>query len=303
MLYLLIVSFIWAFSFGLIKGQLTGLDSNFVSFARLFISALVFLPFLRLRGVKVRLAGQLALTGTLQYGLMYLAYIYAYQFLQAYEVALFTIFTPIYVTLVNDFFRRHLNGFHLFMALVTVAGTGIIVYQNLNRPDFWFGFFILQISNLCFAFGQIYYKEVMRKHTQLKDYQIFGLLYLGAVVLTAFPAALTTDWPNLTLTAAHIRTLLYLGVVASGIGFFLWNYGARRVNGGTLAVFNNLKVPLAVAVSILIFGEQANVPRLLGGGGLILAALFANEAWHRRTVAVTEPAGGPAAHPANSSDS
>ncbi len=293
MLYLLIVSFIWAFSFGLIKGQLTGLDSNLVSFARLLISALVFLPFLRFPGVGMRLAAQLAVTGALQYGLMYLSYIYAYQFLQAYEVALFTIFTPIYVTLLNDLFRRHLNGFHLFVALITVAGTGIIVYQSLNRPDFWFGFFILQISNLCFAFGQIYYKEVMRPHTQLKDYQVFGLLYLGAVVLTAFPAALTTDWSNLTLTAVHIRTLLYLGVVASGMGFFLWNYGARRVNGGTLAVFNNLKVPLAVAVSLFIFGEQANMPRLLSGGAIILAALCANEIWHRRV---------PAAPPVDSSE-
>jgi len=43
MLWLLIVSFIWAFSFGLIKTQLTGLDSALVSFIRLLISFFVFL--------------------------------------------------------------------------------------------------------------------------------------------------------------------------------------------------------------------------------------------------------------------
>ena len=36
---------------------------------------------------------------------------------------------------------------------------------------------------------------------------------------------------------------------------------------------NDLKIPLAVVVSLLIFGEKANMPRLLVGGGLLLAAL------------------------------
>ncbi|HBA92554.1 MAG TPA: EamA family transporter, partial [Anaerolineaceae bacterium] len=90
MIYLLVVSLIWAFSFGLIKGQLTGLDANFVAAARLVISLAVFLPFLRLRNVPGRLRLRLILTGAVQYGLMYIAYTYAFQYLQAYEVALFT---------------------------------------------------------------------------------------------------------------------------------------------------------------------------------------------------------------------
>ena len=44
---LFIVSLIWAFSFGLIKDRLAGLDANFVAAARLLISLLIFLPFLR----------------------------------------------------------------------------------------------------------------------------------------------------------------------------------------------------------------------------------------------------------------
>lgn len=91
MLYLLIVSLIWAFSFGLIKGNLTGLDSNFVSFARLLISFIVFLPFLRLKLVNKNLSLKLILTGALQYGLMYISYIYSYQYLKAFEVALLSL--------------------------------------------------------------------------------------------------------------------------------------------------------------------------------------------------------------------
>ena len=42
MLQLIFVSFLWAFSFGLIKSQLTGLDSNLVAALRLWISFLIF---------------------------------------------------------------------------------------------------------------------------------------------------------------------------------------------------------------------------------------------------------------------
>ncbi|MDX9865812.1 MAG: hypothetical protein RBT34_13495, partial [Anaerolineaceae bacterium] len=46
MIYLLVVSLVWAFSFGLIKGNLVGLDAVFVAGMRLLISLLVFLPML-----------------------------------------------------------------------------------------------------------------------------------------------------------------------------------------------------------------------------------------------------------------
>jgi len=65
---------------------------------------------------------------------------------------------------------------------------------------------------------------------------------------------------------------VYLGVLASGAAFFLWNLGAVRVSTGTLAVMNNAKLPLGVAVSLLVFGEKTDLARLLFGGGLILAA-------------------------------
>jgi drug/metabolite transporter (DMT)-like permease len=65
-------------------------------------------------------------------------------------------------------------------------------------------------------------------------------------------------------------------VLASGIGFFMWNTGATRVQAGVLAVFNNVKVPLAVLVSLLFFGERTDGLRLFGGGTIIALALWLN---------------------------
>ncbi len=96
MIYLVLVSIVWAFSFGLIKGQLTGISPEVVASIRLILCVLSFLPFLWLaRSYQPNF--KLIALGALQFGVMYLAYIQSYQYLPGYLVAVFTIFTPFYV--------------------------------------------------------------------------------------------------------------------------------------------------------------------------------------------------------------
>lgn len=274
MIYLFLVSLLWAFSFGLIKGGLSDLPSSSVAFLRLLIAFAVFAPFLRIRTLRPGSAARLLLTGAVQYGLMYVAYIHAFQYLKAYEVALFTVFTPIYVSLINDLFERRLNLKALAAVILAVTGGMIIKYQQLDSPELWHGFALMQAANLCFAFGQIFYRRTMLP-IQLPDLQVFALLYLGAA-LTAALATIGSDWTSFDLTLKQSGILLYLGVIASGLGFFLWNLGARRVSAGALAIFNNLKIPLGILVSVLLFKESTHWPRLLIGGGLMAAALLVN---------------------------
>lgn len=203
-------------------------------------------------------------------------------------MALFTIFTPIFVTLINDAFTRRFSLLHLAVALLTVAGTWIIEGEAIQTSSVIIGFLLVQVSNLCYAFGQIYYRRLMGQHPELKDREVFGYLYIGALVVTTFATLLFTPFSSLTLTSKQLLTLLYLGAVASGLSFFLWNIGARKVNAGTLAVFNNLKIPLAVAVSLLVFGESTNIPRLLIGGVVIVGALVLNEVLTHRKLSQPE---------------
>jgi carboxylate/amino acid/amine transporter len=282
MIFLLVVSLLWAFSFGLIKGNLTGVDSNFVSFARILTAFLVFLPFIRFRKLKPKFVLKLTLTGLVQFGLMYIAYIAAFKFLNAYEVALFTIFTPIFVTLLDDLLRRKFSLLHLIVAFATVIGTWIVESQRVQTDNFLTGFLLIQASNLFFAFGQIYYRKLMAQEPGVRDREVFGILYLGGALVTGVVTLVFVPLSSITLTSKQILTLLYLGVVASGAGFFLWNFGARKVAIGTLAIFNDLKIPLAILVSLLFFGEEAKIPALLLGGSIILATLLLNELLERK---------------------
>lgn len=276
MIYLLITSLLWAFSFGLVKNSLSGIDSNFVAAARLGVSLLVFLPFVRPRGIQRRDMLRLILCGAVQYGGMYIAYLYAFRFLQAYEVALFTIFTPLYVTLLNDLQQRRFNAFSLAAVFLTIAGTWIVQGGGFLSADALAGFWIVQISNLCFAFGQLTYRRLVAGSIQ-QDVRIFALPYLGGFLAAALSAGIFTNWSQLVVQPSQWLVLLYLGVIASGLGFFLWNVGARQVQAGTLAIFNDLKIPLAVIVSLLFFGEKVNLLQLTAGGSLALLGLYINE--------------------------
>lgn len=262
--YLIGVSLIWALSFGLIKGRLVGLDSAFITAVRLGLALLVFLPFLRPRGLGLRRTLQLMALGGLQFGLMYLAYNESFRHLQAYEVALLTLTTPVMVTLLSDALQRRWHPRSLAAALVAVAGTAVVVFQDKSLAPTLAGVLWVQLSNLAFAAGQVGYKRWREAEPAWRDRDVFAWLYAGgaALALLVLLARGGGGVPD-ALNASQALTLLYLGVVASGVGFFLWNVGATRVSAGQLAVMNNAKIPLAVACSLLVFGERADPLRLL----------------------------------------
>jgi len=269
---LLLVSLIWAFSPGLTKGLITGLDSTFVAAVRLGLALLVFLPFFRPKGLTARVAAALAAIGAVQFGLMYLAYNASFRLLQAHEVALLTLTTPVMVTLIADGWDRTFRGRALLAALVAVAGTAIVVFSDQPLRPTLTGLALVQLSNLAFATGQVAYRRLRVAQPELRDHDVFAVVYAGAFVLT-FLVACTRDI-SVHLTTRHLVTLGYLGIVASGMGFFLWNRGATLVEAGMLAVMNNAKIPLMVACSLLFFHESANLPRLLASLALLGLAVW-----------------------------
>lgn len=276
MLLLSAVSLLWAFSFGLTKGLTAGLEPTFVAAARLGLALVVFAPFLRLKGVAWRTMLALAGIGAVQFGVMYLAYNASFQLLPAYQVALFTLTTPVLVTLLADALDRTFRLRALAAALLAVLGTGLVVFKSGALDATLRGFLLVQLSNAAFAAGQVAYQRLRTKQPTLRDRDIFGLLYGGAFITTVVALLLGGDL-TVTLTTRQLTTLAYLGVIASGLGFFLWNKGATQVSAGTLAVMNNAKVPLAVVCSLLFFGEAADLPRLALSLAILGAAVWLAE--------------------------
>lgn len=290
MIYLWGVTFLWAFSFSLIGVYLSAsVDAYFAVLTRTLLASLVFVPLLKFARIPLKLAMQLMLIGGFQLGVMYLCLYQSFSYLSVPEVVLFTIFTPIYITLTNDLLQGRFTLWYLLTASLAVIGAGIIRFNHIST-DFLVGFLLVQAANLCFGLSQVAYKHLMA-HLQtaastLRHRDVFGYFYLGALLVAALGMLLFGDWQRLPSSSTQWIVLLWLGLVASGLGYFLWNKGATLVDAGTLAIMNNALVPAGLLVNLLIWNREVDWPRLIAGGLIILLALLINERWVKPRLAI-----------------
>ncbi|WP_019616881.1 EamA family transporter [Psychromonas ossibalaenae] len=274
--YLFSVTLLWAFSFSLIGVYLAGqVDPWFSVLMRIALATLVFLPFLRIRQVSAMTALKLMAIGAVQLGLMYVFYYQSFLFLSVPEVLLFTVMTPIYVTLINDACEGLFHPDFMLTALLATAGAAAIRYNGVDA-GFITGFFLVQAANLCFAIGQVAYKRLLDKR-ELKQQTIFAWFFIGALIVAALCYAVFGNSEKLPATGLQWSVLIYLGTIASGLGYFAWNKGATLVNIGALAVMNNLLIPAGIVVNLLIWNHDADIQRLMVGGALIVLSLLLNQ--------------------------
>lgn len=291
MIWLISACLLWGPSFGLVPiliGEY-GMNAYTLSVLRMAFALILFAPLMRLRSIPFRKKLQLALLGGLQFGVMYLTLFVSYRFMAGYEIALVTILTPLYVSLLDHAYRKNkLKVLPLFCVILAVLGAGIIRYarqpMEINNY-FWIGFGIMQVCNLSFAIGQVIYRQITKPGERLEDMYTFGWMYMGALAVTLLgwlflgqPANSLQHLQELPLPAWGI--VLWLGLMPSGIAFFLFNHGALKVDSDTLAIVNNLKIPIALLIVMLLFQQRESVeswPNFFTGTGMMLYALWLNQ--------------------------
>ena len=284
--YLLIVTLIQAFSFSLIGEYLAGhVDSYFAVLVRVVLAGLVFIPLTRWSQVEPGFMRGMLLIGALQFGVTYVCLYLSFRVLTVPEVLLFTILTPLHVTLIEDAINRRFNPWALVAALVAVMGAAVIRFDTIS-PEFFKGFLLLQLGNFTYAAGQVMYRHLVARYpSDLPHYRRFGYFYLGAlaVVLPAFVLFGKADfWPEAPL---QWGVLVFLGLVSTALGLYWWNKGACMVSGATLAVMNNVHVPVGLFFSLLIWNQHEPLGRLFLGGLVILIAVWISRL-DRRAVTV-----------------
>ncbi len=276
---LTITTILWAFSFSLIGEYLAGhVDSYFSVLMRVGLAALVFLPFLRTRGQSLKTLSLYMLVGALQLGVMYLFSFRAYLYLTVSEFLLFTVLTPLYITLIYDLLsRRPLRWGYALSAGLAVIGAAIIRYDKVS-DHFWTGLMLVQLANISFAIGMVGYKRLMETHP-MPQHSAFSWFYLGAFVVAVIAWFALGNPQKLPTTSLQWGILVWLGVAASGLGYFMWNYGATQVDAGTLGIMNNVHVPAGLLVNLAIWQEQPHWPSFIIGGAVIVASLWVHRRW------------------------
>ncbi|MEM9800931.1 MAG: EamA family transporter [Planctomycetota bacterium] len=277
---LVLASLLWSVSFALIGAH--AIDPDVLAAARLGLAFLLFAPLLRrgadgVDGPQRATPTTLAAIGAVQYGVMYVLVLRAYEHLAGHEVALLTITTPIFVIAVESLLARQTTARAWIAAAIAIAAAFVLRAQDggasgTRDAGYWTGVGLVQAANVAWAVGQVAYRRV--EPNPRTTARRFAWLYLGGLVVAGGWALIQVDRTALALTGDETAVVLYLGLVPSGVAFYLWNRGATRVTVPTLAVMNNLKIPLAVTVALLPpFSEAADLVRLGASFALLLVAL------------------------------
>ena len=265
MIYLILVSILWSFSFGIIKYGLAGIDSAFISLMRSLIALLFFASLTLYNFKKFSFDVRLILIGAIQFGLMYVLYIQSYQYLPAYLIATFTITTPIFIGIFSQLYdNMSFSSNGKLSIILVVIGSLMMRFNIVNPLDYWLGFFLIQCANVCFAIGQIMFKRWHSKNTSVNIIYNFSQMFFGAVLITSIFSLINST--NLSmLNTSNLYALLFLGLFSTGFGFLAWNIGATQVSNERLAVMNNAVIPIAIFNSYLIFGETISLTLYLPG--------------------------------------
>ncbi|MGM0480607.1 MAG: EamA family transporter [Pseudomonadota bacterium] len=276
MTLLILITILWAASFSLIGVYLAGqVDGYIVVFIRMLLALLTVMPLFTWRSFQqpAQLV-KLALIGAVQIGLMYLFLYHAFLYLRVAEVLLFTIFTPLYITLIDELVlnRRHLPWLWWLAAAISVAGAAVIRYQPLS-DDFITGFLLIQAANVCFAIGQVAYKR-LPTGSMLAQTQHFAAFFFGAAVIAGIGVLLFADLALLPSTPLQWSILVWLGVAASGLGYLGWNLATKQVNTGQLATMNNALIPAGIAVNVVFWQQSFDLLRLFSGAVIIVFAVW-----------------------------
>ncbi len=278
MINLIIATLCFSLSFGMIKSQLSTLPTDWVVMLRLVFATLIFVPFIR--KLNWRVHARAFLIGIIQFGVMYFAFLRAFKYLQGNEVALLTTTTPVFVAIWASLFGDRFRFIYILCILMSVCGAGIVVWQNLEFSQIVYGVLLMEISNCTFALGQVLWQKFIPCNVRSEN--LMASAYLGALAMILPFVIAHGDFSLATLTPPQWMAILYLGIVPTGIGFYLWNRGARRVSSWTLAIMNNLKIPFGVLCSILVFHEHINPVNFIIGTSVIMMAILILQFQHHK---------------------
>ena len=266
-LALLAAVFLWGSTFIATKELLDEIGPFTLTFLRFLTGLIALIPFAWRQGFRPSVVFQPAF---LRFGLTGIALFYGLQnlgllFTSAGDAALIEASVPAVTALLSYFMlkeritSRRLAGIGLTIAGVVVVGRSSVAgvgVQPLLGDLLVFG------AVLSFAVYTIQGKRLVVNYPPVVTTTASfgaGLLFLipllaGELCVTGLPYLSPTGW----------MTILYLGIGASALTLFLWNYALQYIDTSAAALYTSL-VPVTGIGFALLFGETTSLLQVIGG--------------------------------------
>ena len=188
---------------------------------------------------------------------------------------------PIFVILVSPILlREKLTARKLlcvFAALVGMIFISGVLSESTPQVSQMKGILLGLSAAVLYASVVICNKKIVG--IRAYDKTIFQLL-ISAIVLTPYCAA-TFDMPDTQLTATGILLLLFVGIVHTGIAYYLFFGSMEHIKAQSVALISYVDPVVAVVVSVALLSEPFKPTDMLGAV-LILGAAAISELPEKR---------------------
>jgi drug/metabolite transporter (DMT)-like permease len=284
----ILVTLIWSSTWIVIKDQLGGGDADAVPFVwsvsyRFAIAGAVMMGIARLMGQNLRLGrgGYLlaAMLGTLQfvvnYNFVYASELYITSGLAAVVFALLVVPNAVLARL---FFGDRVTSRFALGSAVAMAGVALLFVQEIRQAAAPTGTVLTGLALALFAVLAASVSNVMQLMPAVRARPVAALLgwamLYGSLLNALFAWALVGP-PAWQVRAGYWIGLLYLGVIASAVAFWLYYEIIRKV-GPAKAAYSSVLIPvIAMAISTALEGYRWSLLAVAGGAlaiaGLVIA--------------------------------
>ncbi|USK42142.1 DMT family transporter [Cytobacillus oceanisediminis] len=173
-------------------------------------------------------------------------------------------FAPVIVMILSPYvLREHLSVKKMVCIGAAIIGMLMIVGEGMSASE--------SDDILGLSFGLIaaaFYAALLLLNKFIKDMGKLELtiIQLGTTTLLLMPYVfLTEGFGIFEVSSSSIPFILILGVVNTGIGFWLFFSGMEKLKGQSIAMLSYVDPFVAILISAIILQEQMTIIQMLGG--------------------------------------
>lgn len=288
---LLLTMTVWGSTFVVTKGLIERWPPFTLAFVRVAIGTLVLLPLALSRHRRdVRLPWPtIFFMGLLGVAFYYMAFNYAMVYTSASQGALVQSSIPAITALVAVVWLRERASTLRWLGIaLSVAGV-LIVFSgdSADGPSSALvGNLLMFASVLCWGLYTSLAKRVADWDALVITTCVTGCGSLLLLPLALVEIATAGLQP---LPASGWLGVLYLGGVASGVAYLLYNASLRFLDASEVGVYTNLIPVVGVLTGVAFLGEPLSVRAIVGGGVVMLGVWITGRSERRPAAALTSP--------------
>lgn len=287
-LLLLLTMTVWGSTFVVTKELIALWPPLTLAFVRVAIGALVLMPLAVARHRReMRLPwGTIWVMGLLGVALYYLAFNVAMVRISASQGALVQASIPAMTALVAVVWLRERASALRWLG-IALSVTGVLIVFSGNSPagisSTLLGNALMFASVVCWAVYTSMAKRVAGFDSLVITVCVMGTGSLLLLPLSIYEVASVGLPP---LSPLGWLGVLYLGGVASGLAYLLYNTSLRHLDASAVGVYTNLIPVVGVLTGVIVLGEPLSMRAIAGGAVVMLGVWITSRSESRTPVPV-----------------